>query len=110
MTLFAWHDDLSVGNSFIDNDHRNFIALLNNLHLAMDEGKGQQVLETVLSDLIQYAQEHFKREEFVMQGMRYAEFLQHKQEHDKLTLKVLALRKKFIEDETKLTVELLMFL
>ena len=110
MVKFAWRDDLSVGNTFIDNDHRHLIALMSNLHIAMDEGKGRKVLEAVLSDLIQYTQEHFKREEDVMQGMRYAEFLQHKQEHDKLTFEVLLLRKRFVNGEVHLTGEIAMFL
>ena len=38
------------GNTFIDDDHRHWIALLSNLCGAMDEGKAQHALEAVLAD------------------------------------------------------------
>ena len=110
MAFFAWSDDLSVGNTFIDNDHRHLIALLNTLNDAMSEGRGQDVLGIVLNDLIIYTHEHFKREEDVMVQIHYLEYPEHKEAHDRLTNEVLALQKKYTSGETKLTVELLMFL
>ena len=110
MAFFEWNDDLSVGNTFIDNDHRHFIRLLNNLYNAMDMGRGPDVLGTVLNDLIQYTREHFKREEGVMQDLNYAEFLEHKKEHEKLTRTVLEMQREFIAGETKLAVSLLKYL
>jgi hemerythrin len=110
MAFFVWTDTLSVGNIFIDDDHRHLIALLNTLSDAIGEGRGQDVLGTVLNDLIVYANEHFKREENVMREIGYAEFSEHKAAHDKLTKEVLELQQRHISGETKLTVELLMFL
>lgn len=110
MEFYVWNGNLSVGNTFIDNDHRHLIALLNNLYSAMGEGRGPDVLGPVLNDLIQYTRAHFKREEDVMQGMCYAGFLEHKAEHDKLTTKVFELQKQYIAGEASLSVELLMFL
>ena len=110
MGSFAWNDNLRVGNTFIDNDHRHMIALMRELHAALEEKKGREVLESMLSDLIQYTQEHFKREEDVMQGMRYAEFVQHKQEHERLIYQVLLLRKRFADGEVAISGELSTFL
>jgi hemerythrin len=108
--FFQWNNDLSVGNTFIDYDHRHLIDLLNNLYSAMIEGKAPDVVGTVLNDLIQYTQEHLIREEIVMHGFRYAEYAVRKEAHDNLTLKVLTLQKKFNDGETELSVELLTFL
>jgi hemerythrin-like metal-binding protein len=110
MAFFLWNDDLSVGSTFIDNDHRRLIDLLNDLYNAVGEGRGPDLVGPVLNELVQYTQEHFKREEFVMRDMRYAEFSAHKREHENLTIKVLALRKRYADGETKLSVELLIFL
>ena len=110
MAFFVWSDELSVGNTFIDNDHRHLIALLNTLSDAIGDGTGQDVLAAVLNDLIVYASEHFKREENVMLEIAYAEYPAHKEAHDKLTREVLELQKRYDSGETRLTAELLMFL
>jgi hemerythrin len=44
MPLFAWDESLSVGYEPIDEQHKRLIALINKLHDAMIEGKGQEVL------------------------------------------------------------------
>jgi hemerythrin-like metal-binding protein len=110
MAFFVWNEDLSVGNTSIDNDHHHFIGLLNNLYNAMDMGRGPDVLGTVLNDLIQYTREHFKREEDVMQDLNYTEFLEHKKEHEKLAITVLEMQREFMAGETRLAVGLLKYL
>jgi hemerythrin-like metal-binding protein len=110
MPLLAENAVLSVGNAVIDNDHRHLISLLNDLHAAIGEDSAHDVHGTVLSDLIEYTQEPFKREESVMQAMHYAEFFEHKQEHEKLTREVLDLQSKFISGEKRISVSLLQLL
>jgi hemerythrin len=108
--FFAWDDALGVGNTFIDNDHRQLIALLNKVNEAMYASKGRDVLGQVLGDLIVYTKEHFTREERVMLGIKYADFHAHKQEHEKLTAQVVALQHRFAVGETHITPDVLVFL
>ena len=54
MALFAWSDDLSVGNSFIDGDHKKLITMINNFHDAMEQGRGNDVVGKVLNNLVIY--------------------------------------------------------
>ena len=110
MPIFFWNDNLKVKNRFIDSDHRHLVELLNVVYDAMNQGKGPDVLESVLEDLVQYTQAHFKREEDAMQRMQYEGYAAHKEEHDKLTAKVLEMQKRFLAGEVKLTVDLLQFL
>ena len=110
MAFFAWDEMLSVGNTCIDNDHHHLIELLNHLHTAVGENKGPDIQESVLSDLIEYTQEHFKREEHMMQAIHYTGLANHKDEHDKLTREVLEMQLKFVAGETNLSSELMMFL
>ena len=80
MALFLWSDsELSVGNSLMDNDHRQMVKLINDLFLAMEEHEGKVVLARLLGDLIKFTQDHFKREEELMQRIRYPEYAHHKQ-------------------------------
>jgi len=110
MPIFFWNDNLNVKNRSIDSDHQHLVELLNVVYDAMNQGKGPEVLESVLEELVQYTQAHFKREEDAMQRMHYEGFAAHKEEHDKLTEKVLAMQRKFLAGEVKLSVDLLQFL
>lgn len=110
MALFSWNNKLSVGNSLIDNDHRHLIALLNEFHDEMSAGRGVDALGQVLNELIQYAQQHFKREEDIMERIDYPDFQSHKRSHDQWTSDLMEMQKRFTAGETKMTVGLLKFM
>lgn len=110
MGYFSWSEDLRVGNSFIDNDHQKLIKLVNQLHDAMAQGHGKDVLGKTLAELIRYTQEHFKREEDHMQRMRFAGYAVHKSEHDKLLKEVLDLQAQFNAGNGMLSVKVSGFL
>jgi len=110
MGYFSWSDELSVGSSFIDNDHRKLISLVNQLHEAMSQRQGKEIVQSVLVELIKYSQEHFEREEEHMQKIQYAELAAHKAEHDKLLNEVLDLQKKFNDGGELLTFQVSRFL
>jgi hemerythrin len=110
MGYFSWNDELSVGSSFIDNDHRKLISLVNQLHEAMREGQDKDILQPVLAELIKYTQEHFTREEEHMEKIQYADRAAHKAEHDKLLNEVLEMQKKFNDGSAMLTFQVSKFL
>lgn len=110
MGYFSWSDELSVGSSFIDNDHRKLIALINELHQAMRRDQGREILQPVLTELIKYTQEHFAREEEHMLKIDYAERAAHKLEHDKLLSEVLEMQRKFDDGSAMLTFQVSKFL
>lgn len=95
MAYFSWSNDLSVGNDFIDRDHRKLVDMVNALYNALSQGKANDVMGKVLNNLIVYTKEHFQREEAEMQRIKYAQFISHKQEHDRLIREVEQLRQKF---------------
>ena len=110
MSYITWNDDLAVGNAFIDSDHRKLIGLVNDLHDAMAEGKGKEVLGATLSNLIKYTAAHFKREEDEMARIGYSGAIAHRQEHEKLVREVLSLQQKFNDGNALLTVKVSKFL
>lgn len=110
MALFTWSDDLSVGNSFIDGDHKKLIKLVNDFHDAMEQGRGNEVIGKVLNNLIIYTKEHFKREETEMQRIKYPRYLAHKLEHDKLIKEVAELQASFSSGKAMLTMKVSKFL
>ena len=110
MALFVWTEALRVGNDFIDGDHKKLIAMVNSFHDAMVQGRGNEVIGRVLNNLVAYTKEHFKREETEMQRIRYASYLTHKREHDKLIRQVVDLQNDFSNGKAMLTITVSKFL
>ena len=110
MTYLAWSEELAVGNTFIDNDHKKLIDMVNRLHSLMNEGKGKEVLDKVLHNLVTYTKEHFRREEDLMRSLHFPGYQDHKDEHDKLLKQVLDLQQKFESGAATLSIQVLHFL
>lgn len=110
MSLFAWNETYSIGVTEIDAQHRRLFSLANELHSAMNAGKGKAVLQKVLHDLITYTQTHFAAEERMMQKCGYRELQAHKAQHDELTREVLQLQRDFQSGKSMLTIEVMQFL
>lgn len=110
MALFDWKDSFSVAVPKYDSQHKVLIDLINKLHQAMSEGKGKDVLEKTLLDLINYTKTHFADEEAEFKKHSYPEFALHKMEHEKLTMDVLKYYDNFKDGKGGLTIEMLNFL
>ena len=106
----TWVDGFSVNVKEIDEQHKILITRINELHEAMKVGKGKENLETLLENLIAYAQEHFSKEEAYMVLYDYSEYLQHKGEHKKFVKKILKFQSDYKENKMALTVNLMKFL
>ena len=57
MSLFAWSAKYSLHIGQIDEQHKKLVGMLNDLFDAMKAGKGNDVLDNVLSQLIAYTKE-----------------------------------------------------
>ncbi|MCX7913662.1 MAG: bacteriohemerythrin [Thermodesulfovibrionales bacterium] len=110
MALIQWSDSYSVNIKEVDDQHKRLVAIINELHDAMKAGRGNEVLGTIFSKLAQYVGNHFATEERLMSSYNYPGYLAHKNEHAKLTQKVLELQKEFQKGVPVLTVELFSFL
>lgn len=99
MAFFSWTDDMSVGNTFIDQDHRKLVDMINALHDALEKGHAKNIMDKVLNNLIIYTREHFQREELEMQRIHFAGYKAHKLEHEKLLKEVSDLKQHFAAGE-----------
>jgi hemerythrin len=63
----AWTEQMSVGNSVIDSDHRNLIALVNNVEHALRSGN-RLALSQAFKQLWDAATAHFAREERIAEA------------------------------------------
>ena len=93
MTQFILSKDLHTGNTLIDADHKELVALVNTLFDAMENGPGGAPLADAMNELVAYTNEHFGREETEMRRIDYVAMLAHQAEHAKLLKQVIELKK-----------------
>lgn len=105
-----WTEEMSVRHPDLDTDHQRLIALFNELAYSRLSGN-RQVIGLVLSDLSEYTQRHFRREEEIMASFGYPDLAAHKRIHAQIEQKVERVRWEFqqgVRDE--LQDELLVFM
>lgn len=110
MPLMDWKDEYSVKIAQIDQQHKKLIELINQLNDAMAKGKAKEVLDKILNDLVSYCANHFKLEEQIMQANGYPDFAEHKDKHDKMTAKVLSLKKEVAGGKRMISLDVMKFL
>lgn len=95
MPFMVWNSSLSVGVEALDEDHKKLLGMVNNLHDAVQSGRGREALGKILAGLIDYTVLHFAREEKYLQENGYAEAPAHKREHADLTRQLLDVQAKY---------------
>ena len=111
MALMDWNDKLSVGVEMIDGDHKKLVAMVNELHDAVREARGKEVLGRVLDGLIAYTKTHFGREEVEMTKFKYPRAPEHFKEHAALAAKVIEVQTKYkAGNSAVLSMEVMAFL
>jgi hemerythrin len=108
--LVEWSDALSVGVDELDAQHKVLVGLINEMHAAIEERRGRDVVESILTRLAEYTRIHFAVEESLMQLLGFPDYDAHKQEHRELIVQVNALRRKVDNGETAIDFELMDFL
>lgn len=110
MPLLSWKNEYSVNIREIDEQHKKLVEMINELHDAMVAQKAKEVLGGVLTKLINYTASHFANEERLMKTHGYPEFAEHKEKHEKMTAKVLALQKDWQAGKINLSLDVSSFL
>ncbi|GLH74712.1 hypothetical protein GETHLI_32140 [Geothrix limicola] len=91
-SLFIWSDEEhSVGVSIFDQEHERLIALMGQIHLALQHKQDRHRAESLLETLIHETQAHFDHEESVMRNIDFAEREAHTAEHAALIQQANAL-------------------
>jgi len=78
-----WRDSLSVGNDYIDEDHKHLIVLINQYEIAVQQ-RNLPILENAFEGLVEYAHSHFEREQNLMDAVHYPNRRGHAELHTKL--------------------------
>ena len=81
MLEIIWTDDFSVGVSLFDEQHKQLVNMLNKLISHPEATTDSETISDLLTDMTQYAHEHFKAEEKLMQQYDFPDYGSHKNRH-----------------------------
>lgn len=110
MSLGPWNDSYSVEIGSLDEQHKRLFSLINSLHDAMKQGKGNSIAEQILNNLIAYTSVHFAAEEAMLQKAAYPGLTQHQKEHREFTVQVAAFVEEHHGGKVALSISLMNFL
>lgn len=88
MPLIEWSDEFSVNVKAIDDQHKELVALVNNLYDINNSSKNHEEIDKAFNDLADHTAIHFKYEEGLMDKYQYPESVKHIEEHNNLLQKV----------------------
>ena len=110
MAFAEWDDALSVKVAEFDEAHKKLIVMISNLHAAMRQGKGKELVSSLIKEMKTYAQEHFSQEESFMKKYEYSALGAHQEMHKMYIEKVAGFEKDAEAGKFSVTIDLLDFL
>ncbi|MEW6263187.1 MAG: bacteriohemerythrin [Thermodesulfobacteriota bacterium] len=110
MALIDWSGNLSVKVAEIDQQHQKLVAMINEIHEAMKQGRGKNVLGPIINELVNYTKTHFTTEEKYFDQFKYPQADIHKAKHKEFVKKVSEFKAGFDKGSLSLTVEVMNFL
>jgi len=81
MALFTWNEKFCVGIETIDDQHKHFLNLLNNLNDEIQRKNSDETLQTAINSIFNYGMFHFRAEEKILSSCGYPEIEHQRQEH-----------------------------
>jgi methyl-accepting chemotaxis protein len=102
---FKWSEAYSVGVTTMDEQHKRFFVMINELHHALKQARGAEVLGGILNDLARYTEYHFSAEEAAMEAGRYPDLPRHKEYHNQFIFKVAEFQRRFNSGDRSIIVD-----
>lgn len=89
--MFEWDADYRTGIEAIDGEHLVLFSLINQIEINVNNGKGGECVNDVVSALLSYVQFHFQNERGLMEQAGYPRLAEHLREHDLFVERVMAI-------------------
>lgn len=90
----VWREQMSVGNTLIDNEHSYLLDQINAVELALNTEENHDLLVETLDHLVEYTQTHFDHEEQIQLKIKYPLHEEQKDEHEKILAELNSIKKK----------------
>jgi hemerythrin-like metal-binding protein len=84
MVLIEWKQEFAVGVPEVDYEHRELIALINELAATLERQDSELGVEEFLGEIFARISAHFALEEKIMRERRYDQYEDHKADHERL--------------------------
>lgn len=110
MAFLSWRDQYRVGVEHIDREHLFLFGLINGFHDRHRSGADTRELQSILNDLVQYSEEHFRHEEETMLENDYPALSAHCGLHEELYLAIFRLGEELAADSSSITMDTHRFL
>ncbi len=89
MGKIEWNDSFKINNAEIDNQHKKWIAIYNDINDKMiDNSDAHSITKNALKEMQDYARYHFKTEEAYMTRIEYPNIIEHARAHKDFDTKV----------------------
>jgi len=106
----VWDASFETGVGRYDKAHKVLFSMINDLHVAMQQGRSRSTIAEILSGLAEYTVSHFADEEATFARTHYPEEQQHREIHRKLVAQVMDYKDKFESGATVLSQDIIDFL
>lgn len=105
----VWKDEYSVGIDSIDEQHKKFIDILNELSQAFLSKSHKDSLAKILDDLEVYSEQHFAYEENFFKEFHYDDTVRHKKKHEVFRKQVHDMKQRLKEGDDLLEYDMFLF-
>ena len=110
MAIMIWNETYSVGVRELDDQHKALLHMINEMHYAMNNDKGQDAISSIVEQMFKYMELHFSTEEGYMDQCGYLGLLAHQAQHEEFRAKARDLRERVNAGEFVLSFEIVQFL
>jgi len=110
MPFIHWTESLSVGIVSIDEQHKQLVAIINDLDESMRNNEADSKMAEIFKRLINYTKEHFAYEENLFDSYGYQGSPAHKAQHEALIDTINSLQQKLNHGDARISVEMMAFL
>ena len=98
MAQIEWRQEFSTGITAVDQEHEQLISEINQLYDQLGLPLDTDTIEAMLEDLEADISAHFALEELLMQEAEFAEYEDHKRDHEHLLDQIHDMKLHFRED------------
>lgn len=110
MSPINWNDSFNVGNPEIDQQHREWVRIFNELENSVLQGSPENTkakqMQT-LKEILEFTEKHFEAEEKLMSRYNYPGTVQHKRMHKEFNQKIYDQYRLILSGELVLNSEVL---
>lgn len=111
MPLIEWDEArLSVHIREIDEQHKWWIGIINELHESLMNSLGPETLEKTFLNVIEYTAYHFDEEEKLMERINYPQICEHVAIHSSFKSRMIELKDEFMKGGIVLRTEVMSIL